>query len=69
VGIILIISYFSDRKSYREGTMAEPVVCWPAIVGVILGAVVANLVEWGLPSINGMAVAAVCYLVGKKLSK
>ena len=69
VGIILIISYFSNRKAYRDGTIAEPKVCWPAIVGVILGALVANLVNWGLPSINGMAVAALCYLVGNKISK
>ena len=69
VGIILIISYFSNRKAYRDGTLAEPKVCWPAIVGVILGALVANLVKWGLPSINGMAVAALCYLVGNKISK
>ena len=69
VGIILIISYFSNRQAYRDGTIAEPKVCWPAIVGVILGALVANLVKWGLPSINGMAVAALCYLVGNKISK
>lgn len=69
VGVILIISYFSNRKAYRDGTLAEPKVCWPAIVGVILGALVANLVKWGLPSINGMAVAALCYLVGNKISK
>ena len=69
VGIILIISYFSNRKAYRDGTLAEPKVCWPAIVGVILGALVANLVNWGLPSINGMAVAALCYFVGNKISK
>ncbi len=69
VGIILIISYFSNRKAYRDGTLAEPKVCWPAIVSVILGALVANLVKWGLPSIKGMAVAALCYLVGNKISK
>ena len=69
VGIILIISYFSNRQAYRDGTIAEPKVCWPAIVGVILGALVANLVNWGLPSINGMVVAALCYLVGNKISK
>ena len=68
VGIILIISYFSNRQAYRDGTITEPKVCWPAIVGVILGALVANLVKWGLPSINGMAVAALCYFVGDKLS-
>ena len=40
-----------------------------AIVGVILGAVVANIVPYGIASINGMAVAAICYLIGRKVNK
>ena len=65
VGIILIISYFLNRKAYLEDTVPEKVVNWWAVAGVILGAVVANLVKWGFPAINGMAVAAVCYLLPK----
>ena len=42
---------------------------WFAVFGVVLGAVVANLVPWGIASINGMIVAAVCYLVGSKTKK
>ena len=68
VGIILIISYFTNRKAYLEDKVPEKVVNWWAVVGVVLGAVVANLVKWGFPAINGMAVAAVCYLVGKMVS-
>ncbi len=32
--------------------------------GVILGAIVANVLPWGISSINGMIVALVCYLIG-----
>ncbi len=69
VGIILIISYFTNRKAYLEDSVPEKTVNWWAVAGVVLGAVVANLVKWGFPAINGMAVAAVCYLVGRCLAR
>ncbi len=69
VGIILILHYFMNRKAYKEGTVPEKQVDWFAIIGVVLGAVVANLVHWGFPSINGMAVATICFLIGQKVCK
>ncbi len=66
IGIILILSYFLNRKAYREDKVEIKAVNWWAVCGVIAGAVVANLVKWGIPSINGMAVAAVIYLIGQK---
>ena len=68
VGIILVLSYFVDKEAYKEGA-EEKVVNWFAVVGVILGAVVANIVPYGIASINGMAVAAICYLIGRKVNK
>ena len=65
VGIILICSYFTHRKAYLEDSVPKRQVNWAAVIGVILGAVVANLVKWGIPSINGMVVAAVCYFIGQ----
>ena len=65
VGIILILSYFFDRKAYLDGTVEIKTVNWFSVAGVLLGAVVANLVHWGVPAINGMAVAAVCYCIGR----
>ena len=62
-GIILVLSYFINKKDY-EDTEVKTVVNWHAVIGVILGAVVANVLHWGIASINGMAVATVCYLIG-----
>jgi cytosine permease len=39
------------------------------VLGVIAGAVVANLVKWGFASINGMVVAAVIWGAGQLLFK
>ena len=65
VGIILILHYFTHRgKKVRE-----TVVDWSAVIGVIAGAVVANLVHWGFASLNGMAVAALCWGAGQLLAK
>ena len=69
VGIILICSYFTHRKAYQEDNVPTRQVNWAAVIGVILGAVVANLVKWGIPSINGMAVAACCYFIGQAIDK
>ena len=65
VGIILILHYFCNRGK----EVKEKVVDWSAVIGVIAGAVVANLVHWGFASINGMAVAALCWGVGQLLKK
>ena len=69
VGIILILHYFMNRKAYADGTVPEKKVNWWAVAGVVIGAVVANLVKWGFPAINGMVVAAICFLIGQKVQK
>ncbi|MBO4625548.1 MAG: cytosine permease [Bacteroidales bacterium] len=65
VGIILVLHYFTNRGK----KVAEKTVDWSAILGVVAGAVVANLVHWGFASINGMAVAAVCWGIGQLIAK
>ncbi|MBR4788171.1 MAG: cytosine permease [Bacteroidales bacterium] len=70
IGIIIIISYFTNKKAYAaDSTEKIPEVNWFAVAGVVLGAVVANLVKWGFPAINGMAVATLCYLCGRIVNK
>ncbi len=67
VGIILIISYFMDGKKFLSGSAVN--VNWWAVAGVVAGAVVANLLHWGFPAINGMVVAALLYIVGRALNR
>ena len=69
IGAILIISYFMDRGDYQSDNIEIKTVNWASVLGVVLGAVVANLLKWGIPSINGMVVAVICYLIGHSLCK
>ena len=65
-----MLGYFLNKEDYSEQSDAKPkTVVWGAVLGVVLGAVVANLLPWGIPSINGMLVAAICYLAGWKMTK
>ncbi|MBQ0071229.1 MAG: cytosine permease, partial [Spirochaetales bacterium] len=67
-GIILVIDYFFNKKDY-ESTECTKVVNWYSVIGVVCGAIVANVLHWGVASLNGMAVATVCYLIGHFQSK
>ena len=69
VGIILILGYFFHKDEYTEDSKAEKTVDWFAVIGVICGAVVANLLKWGIASINGMVVASIIYIIGQKVGK
>jgi cytosine permease len=65
VGIILILHYFTTKGKAEK----EKVVDWSAVLGVVAGAVVANFLNWGFASINGMAVAAACWALGHLIRK
>ncbi len=65
VGIILILYYFTTKGKAEK----EKVVDWSAVLGVVAGAVVANFLNWGFASINGMAVAAACWGLGRLIRK
>ena len=54
-----------NKKAYDTDTFEIVTVNWFAVAGVILGAIVANVVTWGIASINGMVVAALCYVIGE----
>lgn len=64
VGIILVLGYFLHPADYTDAFTGWRTVNIWAVLGVIAGAAVANLLPWGVASLNGMAVAAVIYLIG-----
>lgn len=68
VGILLVTDYFLNRKKYEDGS-EQQMVNWFAVIGVVAGAVVANLLHWGIAAINGMVVAVVCYCIGHFVAK
>ena len=69
MGIILILSYFMNRQAYQPNATVEiKEVEWGAVIGVIAGAIVANMLPFGIASINGMLVASICYIAGLKLA-
>lgn len=64
VGVIIVLGYFCHKKEYEQWDVIKKQVNWFAIIGVIAGAAVANLVPAGIASLNGVAVACICYLLG-----
>ena len=58
-----------NQKDYEKTDENLVTVNWFAVGGVVIGAIVANVVSWGIASINGMVVAAVCYVIGQMVRK
>ena len=69
VGIILVLGYFTNRRKIMSDEDTSFTVNWFAVAGVVIGAVVANLLPWGIASINGMVTASAIYLAGKLIRK
>lgn len=65
VGMILVLAYFMNKEDFETDQPKLKTIDWFAVAG----AIVANLLHWGIASINGMVVAAVCYCVGQAVNK
>lgn len=63
IGIIVILDFFMKRKKYKENMDVGDFNSFN-IVGVIVGAIVANVLPWGIAAVNAMVVASVCYFIG-----
>lgn len=58
IGAIIILDYFRNRKSYSGNP--DPGIRVGAVLGVVLGAIVGIVVDYGISSLNAMAVACIC---------
>lgn len=65
IGMIVILDFFLNRANYDPTKKVTCRVNWFHVAGVVVGAVAANLIHWGIAAVNAMAVAAVCYAVGR----
>lgn len=64
IGIIVILDYFKNSGKYK-GEAKIVTVNWFNVLGIAVGAVVANLLSWGIAAVNAMVVAAICYFIGE----
>ena len=68
IGIIVILDYWRNRDKFLKPTQ-EKTVNWFNIAGIVVGAVVANLLPWGIAAVNAMVVAALCFFLGELLGR
>ena len=64
IGILVILDYFRNRDKFQGG-FRESTVNWFNLAGIVVGAVVANLVPWGIAALNAMVVAAIFFFAGE----
>lgn len=70
VGAIIVADYLLRKEAYKpEADKDLKKVNWFAVAGVIAGALVGNLVTWGIASINAMVVAVIIYIIGMVVMK
>ncbi|MFA6815582.1 MAG: cytosine permease [Lentisphaeria bacterium] len=72
IGAVMAVDFFAHRKSYAIADIKNhkfKTVSWPAVIAWACGCIVAFNKSWGVPAINGMAVAGAVYFVIKKIDR
>ena len=64
----MILDFFLKRNKYKENKTIQDF-NWFNLAGIIIGAIVANMLQWGIAAINAMVVAGICYLIGYVVKK
>ena len=68
IGIIVILDFFRNKFKYNMQFHPQTV-NWFNVAGIVIGAVAANMIHWGIAAVNAMAVAAVIYFIGEAVRK
>ena len=68
IGIIVILDFFKNRTRYNMNYTPR-IINWFNVAGIVIGAVVANVLHWGIAAVNAMAVAAIIYAIGEMVNK
>ncbi len=69
LGALIILDYFRHKENYGPHSVVTRKVNWGSILGVAVGALVGNLVNWGIASVNAMAATCVIYLLFDRPAK
>jgi cytosine permease len=69
IGVILVLDYFLHKDRYVDSYKNTRQVNISAVAGVLIGAIVANLVPWGIAAVNAMVVSAIIYFIGELIFK
>lgn len=64
IGVIVILDYYKNRSKFK-GEHQSVTVNWFNIAGIVIGALVANMLNWGIAALNAMVVAAACFFIGE----
>ena len=68
VGNIVIHDYFRRKSTYKENECMQTV-RWFNVAGIVIGALAANLINWGIAAVNAMVIASAAYFVGALLER
>lgn len=68
VGTIVILDYFRRKSAYKENECMQTV-RWFNVAGIVIGALAANLINWGIAAVNAMVIASAAYFVGALLDR